>query len=208
MNQQKLLFVDVETTGFYPERNGLIQISGCVQIGDEVKEFFNYYVRPFPEDEIDDEALEVTGIDRRQLLESSDPNYLVVPGQHFEDPKVVFNHITTMFAKYVDRYDKKDKFHLVGYNAHNFDMPFMREFWNKIADHYLGSWLWFPCLDVMLICAQVLQPVRAQIKNFSLSSVARHCGIEVDDSRLHDSLYDIELTRKLWLATARTLGCG
>jgi len=35
--------------------------------------------------------------------------------------------------------------------------------------------------------------------------VARHCGINVDDSRLHDSQYDIELTRQLWLEARRII---
>jgi uncharacterized protein YprB with RNaseH-like and TPR domain len=33
---QKLVFIDVETTGVDPERNGLTQISGCIQIGETI----------------------------------------------------------------------------------------------------------------------------------------------------------------------------
>jgi hypothetical protein len=57
----------------------------------------------------------------------------------------------------------------------------------------------------MLVWAQILHPVRAELTNFKLSTVARHCGISVDDKRLHDSLYDIELTRELWLSARRIL---
>jgi hypothetical protein len=38
--------------------------------------------------------------------------------------------------------------------------------------------------------------------------VARHCGIEVDDARLHDSRYDIELTRRLWLSAREIIDRG
>ena len=202
-SEQKLLFIDVETTGVNPESNGLTQVSGCVQIGDEVQETFDYFVRPFPQDLIEIAALEVTGMNRRQFLSPDHPDHLAVPGQNFEDPKVVFERLAAMLAKYVSKFDKADKFQFVGYNAHSFDMPFMRRFWEKNGDRFFGSWFWYPCLDVMLVWAQILLPVRAELSNFKLATVARYCGIKVDDSRLHDSLYDIELTRELWLSARK-----
>ena len=51
----------------------------------------------------------------------------------------------------------------------------------------------------MLVWAQILQEDRDKLPNFKLATVAKHIGISVDESRLHDSEYDIELTRKLWL---------
>jgi DNA polymerase-3 subunit epsilon len=87
-------------------------------------------------------------------------------------------------------------------------MPFLRRFWEKNGDRYFGSWFWYPCLDVMLVWAQILQPVRGELANFKLPTVARHCGIDVDDSRLHDSQYDIELTRRLWLAAREIIERG
>ncbi len=208
MSEQKLVFIDVETTGVNPERNGLTQISGCLQIGDEVKESFDYFVRPYPQDAIEMAALEVTGMDRRQFLPPEHPDHLAVPGQLFEDPKDIYVRLSTMFAKYASQYNKADKFQFVGYNAHSFDMPFMRRFWEKNGDRFFGSWFWYPCLDVMLVWAQILQETRADLGNFKLATVAKHCGIEVDDSRLHDSQYDIELTRELWLAARQIIDQG
>jgi len=203
--EQKLLFIDVETTGVNPERNGVTQISGCVQIGDDVRETFDYFVRPFLQDEIEDAALEVTGINRRQFLQPDHPDFLAVPGQHFEGPREIYLRLAEMLGRYVDQYKKSDKFQFVGYNAHSFDMPFLRRFWEKNGDRYFGSWFWYPCLDVMLVWAQILQPVRAELANFKLATVARHSGINVDESRLHDSQYDIELTRELWLEARRII---
>jgi DNA polymerase III subunit epsilon len=204
----KLLFIDVETTGLSPGRNGIIQISGCIQLGDILKESFNYYLRPFPGDEIDAAALLVTGIDRRQLLAPEHPDHLAVPGQEFIDPGTAFAALKELLSRHVDPYDKRDKFQFVGYNAHNFDMPFLRRFWEKNNDRYFGSWFWFPCLDVMLVWAQILLPVRSQLPDFKLATVARHCGLTVDEKRLHDSLYDIELTRMLWLAARDLIDRG
>ena len=202
---QKLVFIDVETTGVDPERNGLTQISGCIQIGDTVSESFDYYVRPYPTDQIEAAALEVTGIDRRQFLPADDPNCLKVEGQLFEDPQVVYKSLVEMLGRHVNKFDKADKFQFVGYNAHSFDMPFMRKFWGKNNDRYFGSWFWYPCLDVMLLWAQILQPIRPELTNFKLMTIAAHAGIEVDESRLHDSQYDIELTRNLWLSAKQII---
>lgn len=207
-SSQKFVFIDVETTGTDPERHGLTQISGCIQIGDEVMEFFDYFVRPYPQDVIEEEALKVTGMDRRQFLPPEHPDHLAVAGEEFEEPRFIYARMAVMFGKYVSQYDKTDKFQFVGYNAHSFDMPFMRRFWEKNGDRFFGSWFWYPCLDVMLIWAQILQPVRGELANFKLATVARHYGIKVDDSRLHDSQYDIELTRDLWLAARKIVERG
>jgi DNA polymerase-3 subunit epsilon len=205
---QKLVFIDVETTGVDPERSGITQISGCIQIGETVVESFDYYVRPYPTDQIDDAALQVTGIDRRQFLPADDPNCLKIGGQLFEDPQTVYKRLVEMLAKHVNKFDKSDKFQFVGYNAHSFDMPFMRKFWEKNNDRYFGSWFWYPCLDVMLLWAQILQPVRFDLTNFKLMTIAAYAGLEVDESRLHDSQYDIELTRSLWLSAKQIIERG
>lgn len=204
-NKQKLVFIDVETTGVNPESNGLTQISGCVQVGDEVLETFDYFVRPFPQDIVESAALEVTGIDRKQLLPPDHPDHLAIEGQFFEDPKDIYVRLHTVLKKHVDQYDKADKYHFVGYNSHSFDMPFMRRFWEKNNDRFFGSWFWYPSLDVMLVWAQILCEDRAELTNFKLATVARHCGVEVDETRLHDSQYDIDLTRQLWLKASSLL---
>ena len=197
---QKIVFIDVETTGTNPDKHGVCQISGCIQIGDDIVESFNYYVVPFTGDQIETAALDVTGLDRRQFLPPEHPDHLAVPGQDFLPPAEVFRRLQTLFKNYVDQYDKSDKFQFVGYNAHSFDMPFMRRFWEKNNDRFFGSWFWYPCLDVMLIWAQILHSLRSELPNFKLATVAAHCGLDVDSTRLHDSHYDIELTRQLWLA--------
>lgn len=195
----KYFFLDVETTGVNPEKNGLIQVSGCIQIQDQVLESFDYFVRPYSSDLIEEGALQVTGIDRRQLLHPEDPNFLAIPDQEFLSPQKVYSLLNTLLERHVDKFDRTDKYHLIGYNAHSFDMPFLRRFWEKNNDRYLGSWFWYPCLDVMLIWAQILEDKRQELSNFKLATVAQYAGIEVDETRLHDSQYDIELTRNLWL---------
>ena len=58
----KLFFYDLETTGLKFWKNGIHQISGCIEIDGDVKEEFNFHVKPNPACVIEDEALYVSGV--------------------------------------------------------------------------------------------------------------------------------------------------
>jgi DNA polymerase-3 subunit epsilon len=36
------------------------------------------------------------------------------------------------------------------------------------------------------------------MSDFKLKTVCRHAGISVDESKIHDAIYDIEITRALY----------
>lgn len=55
----------------------------------------------------------------------------------------------------------------------------------------------------MLLAAYVLRERRPHMPNFKLMTVARELGIEVDESRLHDAEYDIELTKAMYKAVIK-----
>ena len=38
-----------------------------------------------------------------------------------------------------------------------------------------------------------------EMENFKLMTVARFLGIEVDESQLHDALYDVKLTKEIYI---------
>lgn len=183
---KKLCFIDLETTGFDGAKNGLVQISGGIEIPEQ-KIFlpFNWKVCTFNNDVIEDEALKVTGFTREEIA-------------GFDPPRKVYRDLTDMFKEFVDKYNRLDKFHMVGYNNQAFDSPFLREWFKKNDDVYFGSWFWYPHVDVMLIAAHVLQDERTSLPNFKLATVCRYLGIPVDDEKLHDAFYDIELTRALY----------
>lgn len=99
----KLLFFDLETTGTNPGRNGIHQISGQVVIDGIVKESFDFHVQPNPKAAIEDEALAVAGVTREQIAQ-------------YPAMGTVYRQFVAMLGKYVDKYNSKDKFFLVGYN--------------------------------------------------------------------------------------------
>lgn len=182
----KIFYIDVETTGVKYWRNGIHQISGAIEIAGEVKEYFNYHVKPFHRAAIEPEALERSGTKVEDL-------------QDYAEFRDVYEQITEMLARYVDKYNKRDKFFIVGFNAAAFDNPFFRAFFKQNGDEYYGSWFWSnPILDVINLAGEYLKHVRADMEDFKLKTVARQLGIEVDESKLHDARYDIDITRQIY----------
>lgn len=181
----KLFFFDAETTGVKHWRHSVHQISGCIEIDGEVKEYFDIRCRPFDKAEIDPKALEVSGTTLEDI-----ESYMAF--------KEAYMMIIKMLGKYVNKYDKKDKFFLVGYNNASFDNHFFRAFFVQNLDDYFGSWFWSSSIDVMVMATHYLMKRRQDMVNFKLMTVAAALGIKVDDTRLHDARYDIDLTRSIY----------
>jgi DNA polymerase III epsilon subunit-like protein len=117
----KLLFLDLETSGLNAWNNGIIQMTGIIEINGEVKDAFNYKIMTFKDDVIDDGALKVTNTTREMI-------------KTYMDPFEVYNNIKVLLTKYVNPFDKtSERFTMVGYNA-DFDNDFMKCFFNKVLD--------------------------------------------------------------------------
>lgn len=181
----KLLFFDLETTGIKYWKNGIHQISGEIVIDGETKESFNYNVCPNPQCEVDDTALEVCGVTREQIFS-------------YPDMHGVYLDFVNMLSKYVDKYNKEDKFFLVGYNNASFDNSFLKAFFVQNGDSFFYSWFWVNSIDVMVLATQHLMHKRHLMKDFKQETVARTLGIALDASKLHDATYDIWVTRQIY----------
>ena len=95
----KVVFFDLETTGTLVNKHGIHQISGMIVIDGEVKETFDFKVQPNPKAEIVQEALDVAGVTKEQILSYPAMGY-------------VYGQFTAILNKYVDKYNKQDKFFL------------------------------------------------------------------------------------------------
>lgn len=180
----KRFFIDVETTGTDPSKNGLIQFSGIIEIGDKIKERLDFKIKPYPDDIIEDKALEITGVTHDDI-------------KTYQEPNIVYDQLIEVMDSYVDRYDKFDKFHFIGYNS-RFDDSFMRAFWEKNADKFYGSWFHWPAIDVTNLVAGFYIEYRDRFPNYKLIEVAKKLDIEVDESKAHDAFYDVFLTREIY----------
>lgn len=181
----KIFFYDLETTGVDCKANGIHQISGAIVIDGETKETFNFKVAPHNAAVIEAKALEVAGVTEQQI-------------KQYEPIRSVYAKIIALLTKYVDKFDRTDKFHLCGYNNAGFDNQFFRQWFFLSGDKYFGSWFWSDTIDVMVLASYKLQHQRYLLPNFQLKTVAGYLGITVDETKLHDALYDIELTQAIY----------
>lgn len=181
----KLFFYDLETTGTNPGRHGIHQISGEIVIDGKSVETFDFKVQPNPKAQIEDAALAVGGVTREQIMA-------------YPPMGQVYTQLVTMLAKYVNKYDKTDKFHLVGYNNRGFDDNFFRGFFLQNGDNYFGSWFWADSIDVLVLASTFLADRRADLPNFKLATVADFLGIDTTAGKLHDASFDIFVTKAVF----------
>jgi DNA polymerase-3 subunit epsilon len=193
----KKIYIDTETGGPNPRNTCLLQLSGAIEIEWDIKEKFDIFIRPFPDDpEITQEAIDKHGM-TKEIIDSNPDKFI--------DPKLAFNQFKEMLGRYVNPYDKKDKFHFIGYNCQGFDDPALRTFFDKNGDIYYGSWFWYPTIDVMQLYAGDWYYYRDRLENFQLMTVAKAAQIKVDENRLHDGLYDVQITRELFIKRERRI---
>lgn len=50
----------------------------------------------------------------------------------------------------------------------------------------------------MVLATPHLAAIRPQMENFKQGTVAKHLGINVDETRLHDALYDIRICKAIY----------
>ncbi len=189
----KRLFFDTETTGTSPNAT-IFQIAGYIEINGEVAETFNIKSAPFSDSEINIEALEVTGVTLEQI-------------QNYQEPKKAYDELISIFDKYIDKYDKKDKFDIIGHNV-KFDIEKLIIWAKKCGDNYIGSYLnWKRVFDTLAFtqCLKVAG-ILPETENNKLLTLCKEFGLDL--SHAHDAMYDIEATRDLFYILLEKIGGG
>lgn len=182
---EQITIFDLETTGVKFWRNGIHQIGGIVDIDGQEVERFDIRLAPNPAATIEQEALDVAGVTLEQV-------------QSYQPMEDGYRQLVGILSKYVNKFDKRDKMYLVGYNNAGFDNSFLRALFQQCGDKYFGSWFYPNCMDVYVMVTPFLMGVRNDMENFKLMTVARTMGIEINEDKLHDATYDIELTRDIF----------
>ena len=182
----KKFYFDTETTGFDPEKNDIIELSAIIEVDNEVKESFTFFIQPRNWEHISPEALAVNGYKEEDL-------------KNFTAPGDAYKALIEKLKAYVDQYDRNDKFIVVGYNV-RFDMDMLRGFFNKCGDKYFGSWFYSNYfLDVyqMAMIARYMGKFR-HWETMKLGDVAKALRIDLDNYDLHKGSDDIALTRRVF----------
>lgn len=179
----KILFLDTETGGVNPKESALIQLSGIVRIDKKDVEEFNFFIKPFEGSEVNPKALEVQG---RTLKELDSEKYKSEAETYFYFKKIL--------DKYINKYDKEDKFIVAGYNV-KFDIEMLQALFKRQNDNYLFSYISsatidpLPCIGFLQLCG--ILPV---LENNKLETWCNYFKIEF---QAHDSLEDIKATKEL-----------
>ena len=179
----KIIFIDTETGGVNTEKSALIQLSGIIEVDGTEKEKFNFYIKPFENSEVNEKALEVQG---RTLEELGTEKYI--------DESIIYKKFLEILDKYIDKYDKDDKFIVAGYNV-KFDIDILKALFernnNKFLFSYFNSSMLDPLYSVRLLQVAGMLPV---LENNKLETWCKYFNIEL---KAHDSLQDITATKKL-----------
>lgn len=178
----KVFYLDTETTGLDERKNDIIQLSYLVEINKEIKEEGQFFIQPFDYGAIQPRALEVSKTTIEQL-------------KGYEQPNIVYKKVVNILDKYVDKYNRQDKFSPAGYNV-GFDVGFMKNFFFKNNDKYWGSYFTYHFLDVFNFVYILEYKGLLKLDNYKLITVAKFFGIDFD---AHDSLSDIKTTREVFL---------
>jgi len=182
MTPEKIAYFDVETGGVDPHQHGLLQIAMILEIDGLIEEQDSWFVRPYPQDKIDPEALEINGIEAGQFDTFRDPRELLT------------DVILPMLARHVDRYERTDKFTPAGYNV-RFDIDFLRQWFVKGGEKYYGSYFNYRFVDPLPLLYWLCLERRIVLPDYKLVTVCNHLGIEIVNA--HDAMADIRATREV-----------
>lgn len=176
------MWIDLETTGLDSERNGIIQMSYFIEIDKKVVTSRNFDIQVFESDEVDAKALEINGKTMEQI-------------NSYEPPEFVFAKIMKNLNSFIDRYDKDDKLYIAGYNV-DFDLKFLKKFFEKNGSSFFGSYFNYRKLDVIRIVDFLeIEGKIPKLISHKLKDVCDHFGIKIE---AHDAVNDIMATKQLY----------
>ena len=186
MNFTKLLYLDVETGGLDPSKHALLSISGLIYSYNQNtnsfdNESFNYYINPPANYIIEKSALEINGLTEDFISQQ-------------ETYEQVYKKLITLFDKYIDKYNKDDKFLLITYNG-KFDISFLQEFFKYNKNDFLFSYISGYNLDVYELVKHIYYCYNLPLQNLRLTTVCEYFNI---NHNAHTSLGDVTATCKLY----------
>jgi DNA polymerase III subunit epsilon len=181
MNDKKVFWFDIETTGLDTSKCGIVQLAGLVEINGKVEDEFDFKCKPFPGDLIFDEAIVIHGL-TKEIMET------------FDDPAVMHRNLLSVLGKHCDKFDRLDKFYPAGYNV-SFDYNFLQSFFMKNNDKFFGSWFNHRRIDPLSVLWIGDLLGKYNLDNYKLETVAKHFGVTL---QAHNALSDVKATREIF----------
>ena len=187
IKNKKILFLDCETGGILPEKFSIFQLSGIVSIDGTVYEEFDFVFQP-KKRIFSKMALEIHKFD---------------PKEYFKDLmsyEEAFKQFIEVLDTYVDRYNKKDRFIIVGQNP-DFDLKHLEEFFKENNDPYMWSWFSYRIDLIQIVTFMLLNDLLDIDKLIEggdclqLWNIAKYYNLSFNH---HSALEDIKITKKIY----------
>lgn len=176
----KILYLDVETTGLKSDVHDIIELAYIIEVDGEVKERACLNMQPFSYDNIEPEVLKVSGHTVEQL-------------HSFMAPGIAYQVFTQALGRYVDKFNRADKFYPAGFNS-GFDLEFLNQFFLKNGDKYFGSWHNWRTIDPRPIILFLNYAGKINLPKYNLEEACKYFSIPLNS---HSAESDIEATRLL-----------
>ena len=184
--EKKFVYFDVETGGLDFKVNPILSLAMLYEYKDK-RDSLVVYIKPEQDQVCEAGALEVNGFTMKEINSDKFVSY-----------KEAYSIIIKWLSGKINKFDKRDKAWLVGFNSQSFDTPFLIELFNRNSDKYFFSWFWPENMDVRILAGMKLMNQRPSMPNFKLMTVAKHIGLNIDESKAHDAIYDVEITREIF----------
>ena len=185
------MWIDCETGGVNPARNPLLQLAGFIEDQGRILHEFNWKMQPKDDDLIEQKALEVTGFTIEEIMT-------------WQHSLIVYNEFLAVCDTYVNKYDKKDKMVLAGYNA-QFDKNFIYHWFKKHGNKFFFSYFYGMPMDIGSFVLDYCISHDIKLTNHKLSTVAEHFGFNAD---FHDAMEDITVTRAIYTKLKEATSCA
>jgi len=188
----KVAWIDTETTGLDPEKNGLIQVALIIEIDYNPVARTDFRMNPIGK-AFDPQAMAIHGLSEEQIAA-------------YPTSASIKTKIEKFFSQFVNKYDKQDKLIPAGYNV-DFDLDFLQRLWEDTGDKYIFSWFAHAPIDIyrahrLLEWAGIAEAPSDR----KLETMAKMYGIETPNS--HDAAADIETTRQIAEIIRAKIGKG
>lgn len=182
---KKVIYIDTETTGLDKVKHGMRELAYIIEVDGEELESGLFKINPLTynkEVEIDQKALDISN----KTLDE-------ITSDEYADSVDCFNSFIETLDKYIDKFDKEDKFIVNGYNT-PFDTGFIQE-WFKDNNHkYYGSYFNYKELDVFALVKFLKYMDFIDTPSDKLEIICEYFNVELE---AHNALDDIRATKKL-----------
>jgi len=183
---KKILWLDIETSGLDPKANDPLIIAGIIDINGATYSKFKIKTQPIDWDSISRKALKVNGITLEEISK-------------YPEPQNALEVLKKKLGDYVNKFNRKDKFYIGGYNV-RFDLDFLHEWFKKLDDKYFGSWFNWKTVDVMSILHIMDYRGDYNFPNYKLKTISESLGIKHSE---HEADSDIDVTRQIYIGVQK-----